>query len=144
MDDARPRGPIARAIVARAAEIGWSQAELVRRSGLKKTTLASIYQGKVTHPRADTMRALARAFACRVEDLAGPEAAADFFTPESTGDASRRVHVTLAELHLAMATERYDDAAELNGRLADEINRLRGRPQRKGTGAQRVTAQTDQ
>lgn len=130
---------------------GWSQRTLAMKANIGESRIKGIEVGKSRHPRQDGLEPIAAAFGISVTELiAGTSQLSEPIEPtlvdppDSSGTASGHPLVTLAQLHLAMATERYDDAAELNARLADEINRLRGRAQRKAAGAQRVAAQTDQ
>ena len=51
------------------AERGWTQNELAKRSGVDRTTIASIETGKVANPSAETFIKLARAFSVRLEEL---------------------------------------------------------------------------
>lgn len=50
---------------------GWTQAELADASGVPQTTISNIESGHTQHPRADTVRALAKAFAVSEEALWG-------------------------------------------------------------------------
>lgn len=62
-------GPAPRARIAETrAGRGWSQAELARRTGLSRAEVSAIETGRVV-PSVAAALALARAFACRVEDL---------------------------------------------------------------------------
>lgn len=56
-----------------ARERGLGLDDLARKSGLKYATVQGIWQGRVSSPRYDTLKALAEALNVSIEDLAWPE-----------------------------------------------------------------------
>jgi transcriptional regulator with XRE-family HTH domain len=63
-----PRPPIARTIRRLRAERQWSQAELARRAGLARITIAQI-EGGTRVPELESRKRLARAFGVPITDL---------------------------------------------------------------------------
>ncbi len=56
-------------------EIGISQAELARMSGVKQQNISKIESGENRNPGIETLNALAMAMGCSVVDLYKPETA---------------------------------------------------------------------
>jgi transcriptional regulator with XRE-family HTH domain len=49
--------------------LGINQAEVCRRTGMRKSHLSEIMRGHNTHPSVWTMARIASAFGCKVDDL---------------------------------------------------------------------------
>ena len=50
-------------------DLGWTQSELARKSGVKQGVISDIESGKTKNPRIDTMAAIASALGVPIERL---------------------------------------------------------------------------
>lgn len=71
MADAPQATDLAREIQRRMKALNLSIAELERRAGVPSGRVKGILQGKSKHPRSDTIRLVAKALECTVNDLVG-------------------------------------------------------------------------
>lgn len=114
-----------------------SQADLERASGVKSSTIKSIYQGKSQSPRGDNLRKLADALECTAADLVAdapvdglPDVASDG-SPELLAPADRyeprsRDPAAMCRMVLScIELERWADALQWAGHLKARLAEIR-------------------